>query len=77
MSAVSVSPAVIARTPAINAYDLLRQTAGIEVHDQGQGPGFASNASVRGFSLDTSTGIWLSPGRGRPIIRQRHEPREA
>jgi hypothetical protein len=31
MSAVSVSPAVIARTPAINAYDLLRQTTGIEV----------------------------------------------
>lgn len=66
MSAVSVSPAVIARTPAINAYDLLRQTTGIEVHDQGQGPGFASNASVRGFSSDHSTdlALWID---GVPI----------
>ncbi len=66
LSSVSVSAAVIQRTPAINAYDLLRQTAGIEVHDQGQGPGFASNASVRGFSSDHSTdlALWID---GVPI----------
>ncbi len=65
-SAVSVSPSVIRRTPAIDPYDLLRQTAGVEVHDQGQGPGFASDASVRGFSSDHSTdlALWID---GVPI----------
>jgi len=65
-SVVSVSPSVIQQTPAIDQYDLLRQTAGIEVHDQGQGPGFASDASVRGFSSDHSTdlALWID---GVPI----------
>jgi outer membrane receptor protein involved in Fe transport len=58
-SAVRVPRAVLERTPAIDAYDLLRQTAGIEVHAQGQGPGFASDASVRGFSSDHSTDLAL------------------
>lgn len=58
-TSVQVSAAAIRRTPAANAYDLVRQTAGIEVHDQGQGPGFASDASVRGFSSDHSTDIAL------------------
>lgn len=58
-SAVRVSPVVIEQTPATDAYDLLRQTAGIEVHEQGQGPGFASDASVRGFSSDHSTDLAL------------------
>jgi outer membrane receptor protein involved in Fe transport len=58
-TAVQVSRAAVQATPAINAYDLVRQTAGIEVHDQGQGPGFASDASVRGFSSDHSTDIAL------------------
>jgi iron complex outermembrane receptor protein len=57
--AVHVSPALIERTPAADAYDLLRQTAGLEVHEQGQGPGFASDASLRGFSSDHSTDIAL------------------
>lgn len=56
-SVVSVSPDLIQRTPAIDPYDLLRLTTGIEVHDQGQGPGFASDASIRGFSSDHSTDI--------------------
>ncbi len=56
---IQVSPVVIRLTPSFNAYDLLRQTAGLEVHDQGQGPGFASDASVRGFSSDHSTDIAL------------------
>jgi outer membrane receptor protein involved in Fe transport len=58
-TAVRVSPIVIQETPALNAYDLLRQTAGLEVHEQGQGPGFASDASIRGFSSDHSTDIAL------------------
>ena len=58
-SAVHVTPVVIQRTPAIDAYDLLRLTAGVDVHQQGQGPGFASDASVRGFSSDHSTDIAL------------------
>ncbi|MGD0483707.1 MAG: TonB-dependent receptor plug domain-containing protein, partial [Gemmatimonadales bacterium] len=58
-SAVHVAPAALRQAPAANAYDLLRQTAGLEVHDQGQGPGFASDASVRGFSSDHSTDLAL------------------
>ena len=58
-STVRVTPATIAQTPATDAYDLLRQSAGIEIHEQGQGPGFASDASIRGFSSDHSTDIAL------------------
>jgi outer membrane receptor protein involved in Fe transport len=58
-SSVRVTPKAIQQTPATDAYDLLRQTAGIEVHEQGQGPGFASDASVRGFSSDHSTDLAL------------------
>jgi iron complex outermembrane receptor protein len=66
LSTVSVSPTIIQQTHAINTYDLLRQTAGVEVHDQGQGPGFASDASIRGFSSDHSTdlALWID---GVPI----------
>ena len=65
-SAVTVSTSVIQQTNAIDQYDLLRQTAGVEVHDQGQGPGFASDASIRGFSSDHSTdmALWID---GVPI----------
>src|SRR6478735_2420316 len=38
-STTNIAPAMIRLTPAINAWDLVRQVAGIEVHDQGQGPG--------------------------------------
>jgi iron complex outermembrane receptor protein len=58
-SAIRVSPEAIERAPATDAYDLLRQTAGVEVHEQGQGPGLASDASVRGFSSDHSTDLAL------------------
>ena len=58
-ASIRIAPAVIQQTPSFNVYDLLRQTAGIEVHDQGQGPGFASDASLRGFSSDHSTDIAL------------------
>jgi iron complex outermembrane receptor protein len=59
MNVVRLTPAVIAATPATTAWDLLRQAAGVEVHEQGQGPGFASDASIRGFSSDHSTDIAL------------------
>ena len=55
----NVAPELIRLTPATNTWDLARQTAGIEVHDQGQGPGFASDASIRAFSSDHSTDLSL------------------
>jgi outer membrane receptor protein involved in Fe transport len=45
--------------PANSTWDLLRQGTGLEVHQQGQGPGFASDASLRGFSSDHSTDLAL------------------
>jgi outer membrane receptor protein involved in Fe transport len=64
--ATHVDALTIQLTPAHNPYDLLRQTAGLEVHEQGQGPGFASDASLRGFSSDHSTdlALWID---GVPI----------
>ncbi len=59
VGATHVDAVAIQLTPARNPYDLLRQTAGLEVHEQGQGPGFASDASVRGFSSDHSTDLAL------------------
>jgi outer membrane receptor protein involved in Fe transport len=59
VSATHVDAATIAVTPSNSPYDLLRQTAGVEVHLQGQGPGFASDASLRGFSSDHSTDLAL------------------
>ncbi len=59
LSAVSVPLSVVDQTPALNTWDLLRQAAGVEVHDQGQGPGFASDMSLRGFSSDHSTDLAL------------------
>jgi len=58
-SMTRIASKVIQETPSINSYDLLRQAAGLEVHSQGQGPGFASDASIRGFSSDHSTDIAL------------------
>ena len=59
VQAVTVTPAMIAQAPANSPWELLRQTAGVEVHEQGQGPGFASDLSIRGFSSDHSTDIAL------------------
>jgi iron complex outermembrane recepter protein len=59
VSSIVVSPANIQQTVATDSWDLLRQTTGIEVHEQGQGPGFASDASIRGFSSDHSTDVAL------------------
>ncbi|HEY0776588.1 MAG TPA: TonB-dependent receptor [Gemmatirosa sp.] len=59
LSATHVDAATIAVTPSQSPYDLLRQTAGVAVHEQGQGPGFASDASMRGFSSDHATDVAL------------------
>jgi outer membrane receptor protein involved in Fe transport len=66
IGATHVDAAMIQATPAHNPYDLLRQAGGLEVHEQGQGPGFASDASLRGFSSDHSTdlALWID---GVPI----------
>lgn len=59
LTSTQVSAADYLGAPAISPYEALRQTAGLEVHDQGQGPGFTSNASLRGFSSDHSTDLAL------------------
>jgi outer membrane receptor protein involved in Fe transport len=60
VTTIEVAPAELRRTPSANAYDLLRRTSGIEVHEQGQGPGFASDAVIRGFSSDHSSDVLLT-----------------
>jgi outer membrane receptor for Fe3+-dicitrate len=59
VSTVEVAPEEQQRTPAASPYDLLRRAAGIEVHEQGQGPGFASDAVLRGFTSDHSSDVLL------------------
>jgi outer membrane receptor protein involved in Fe transport len=59
VTTLEVQPAELRRTFANDAYDLLRRTSGIEVHEQGQGPGFASDAVIRGFSSDHSSDVLL------------------
>lgn len=54
-----LSEQAVRLVPANSTWDLLRQATGIEVHQQGQGPGFASDASMRGFSSDHSTDLAL------------------
>jgi outer membrane receptor protein involved in Fe transport len=58
-TATRVNAATLRLTPANSPYEVLRQTAGLEVHEQGQGPGFASDASLRGFSSDHATDLAL------------------
>jgi outer membrane receptor protein involved in Fe transport len=66
IDATHIDASMIEVTPANSPYDMLRQAAGLEVHQQGQGPGFASDASLRGFSSDHSTdlALWID---GVPI----------
>jgi iron complex outermembrane receptor protein len=56
---IDVKPGALVSTPAANAYDLVRRVTGIEVHEQGQGPGFTSNAVIRGFNSDHSADVLL------------------
>ena len=60
VTTIEVPAAELRRTFAADAYDLLRRTSGIEVHQQGQGPGFASDAVIRGFSSDHSSDVLLT-----------------
>lgn len=59
LTVVHVTPLTIALLPANSPWELFRQAAGLEAHEQGQGPGFASDLSVRGFSSDHSTDLAL------------------
>ncbi len=59
VASITVSPARLRSTRADNPYDLVRRVAGVEVHDQGQGPGFASNVVMRGFTSDHSADVLL------------------
>jgi len=54
-----VDSLTLKRTQANDSWDLIRRTAGIEVHQQGQGPGFASDAVIRGFTSDHSSDVLL------------------
>jgi outer membrane receptor protein involved in Fe transport len=59
VATISVEPRAIQGTASDNPYDLVRRVTGIEVHDQGQGPGFASNVVLRGFTGDHSSDLLL------------------
>jgi outer membrane receptor protein involved in Fe transport len=56
---IQVTAERLHRTPASGPYDLIRRSTGIEVHEQGQGPGFASDAVIRGFTSDHSSDLLL------------------
>lgn len=59
VATVDVSTEAVQRAPATNAYDMISRSAGIEVHQQGQGPGFASNVVIGGFTSDHSSDVLL------------------
>lgn len=59
VATITVDSDLIKRTASENPYDLMRRVAGLEVHDQGQGPGFASNVVLRGFTADHSSDVLL------------------
>ena len=59
VSTIDVAPEVLLKAPATNPYDMVRRASGIEVHEQGQGPGFASDAVIRGFTSDHSSDVLL------------------
>jgi iron complex outermembrane recepter protein len=57
LTVTHIDAVTIGLTPFRSTWDLFRQAAGLETHQQGQGPGFASDLSIRGFSSDHSTDI--------------------
>ena len=57
LTVTHIDAVTIGLTPFRSPWELFRQAAGLETHQQGQGPGFASDLSVRGFSSDHSTDI--------------------
>lgn len=56
---IEVDATALQRSQPASAYDLVRRTTGIEVHEQGQGPGFTANAVLRGFNSDHSADVLL------------------
>ena len=58
-SSVVMSGEAARTIPATDAWDLVRRGTGIEIHEQGQGPGFASDAVIRGFTSDHSCDVAL------------------
>lgn len=59
VASLTVDPVKVRSSQASDPYLMLRQVAGVEVHDQGQGPGFASNVVMRGFTSDHSADVLL------------------
>jgi outer membrane receptor protein involved in Fe transport len=59
VATITVEPRAVRETLSENPYDLVRRVAGLEVHDQGQGPGFSSNVVLRGFTADHSSDLLL------------------
>ncbi|MGI9628434.1 MAG: TonB-dependent receptor, partial [Longimicrobiales bacterium] len=57
--AITVDADIVRQSQESDPYRVLRQTTGVEVHDQGQGPGFASNVIMRGFTSDHSSDVLL------------------
>jgi outer membrane receptor protein involved in Fe transport len=49
----------IRQVHARDPWELVREATGLEVHEQGQGPGFASDAVIRGFTSDHSADVAL------------------
>ncbi|MGE0158366.1 MAG: TonB-dependent receptor [Gemmatimonadales bacterium] len=59
VATITIEPRELQQTLSENPYDLIRRVAGLEVHDQGQGPGFASNVVLRGFTADHSSDVLI------------------
>ena len=57
--AITVDAEIVRQSQESDPYRVLRQVSGVEVHDQGQGPGFASNVIMRGFTSDHSSDVLL------------------
>lgn len=47
----------LARVGSTDVYDAVRRVAGLEIHDQGQGPGYAPNVPLRGFTSDHGSDV--------------------
>src|SRR4029450_13128890 len=59
VATINLTGQVLEHTPSDSPYDVFRRAAAVEVHEQGQGPGFASDVVVRGFTSDHSGDVLL------------------
>ncbi len=59
VATIVLDTAQLTTARAGTAYDLVRRVSGVEVHEQGQGPGFTSNVVIRGFNSDHSADALL------------------